>query len=225
MIAITLIVQFLFWTTTTAHADIIVTLEQVGGPAVAVPGQQTLIDALLKVQLTGNTTLDTSGFQTVMSWSVAQGSASAEDLYTVDTSGDPIIGAAALDAESSGYLYATVPPLFVDVNVNSLDESYQRFLGIVNFNSPVESVSLLQSAVATIAKVRLAVAPNVSDVTFSASFSGSSPSGFLLADGATYQDFTSGGGTIQVVPEPQLIAPLVLLGSLAFISRRLMPVS
>lgn len=195
----------------TIRADLLVSLEQVGGPAVAIPGQQTLVEALLKVELTNGSTLETSGLQTVVAWTVQSGSALPADIYTVNQAGVPTIGATAFDAEQSGFVFAPITPLFTDMNANDLNPNFQRFLAIVNFDSPLESVSLTES-IRSIAKLRFAVAPDIKNVAFGFSFDGNADEqyGFLLSDGTTYQPFSNAGGIIHVVPEPSLAIPAVL---------------
>lgn len=190
-----------------AQATLVVRLEQIGGPAVAVSGTQTIITAALKVS--GSTSvLRTSGFSTVLTWSSSN--SAVTNLYTVDPD-----GVASSDSEptasTSGFLYAGRSP-FTDMNTNSLDSNFQRFVS-VSANATTRAVY----NDVTIMTVQFGVPAGISSASFNFSLDTTLPDyGFIDPDNNDLAfAFTNGGGTIAVVPEPTLPAVFVVFGLIA----------
>lgn len=206
----------------TAEAGIIVSLQQVdanGSPVSSVdanpdPAQQTLTFANLVVTGSGTPlpVVDLYSFATALTWATSSPGAEVTSLYTVDSSGAVITGPTAMSVNEPGFLFNGGEGLFATsvMNTLSLTPTFQRFVSVDNFdfnptlNDPVGSV--------TIARIRFAIAPGVTNAVFDFALNGSVDQGygFLTLDAASYS-FTNGGGTIAVVPEPGTI-PACLLG-------------
>ena len=125
-LAIVAIVGLLgFFHASAAQATLVVRLEQIGGPAVAVSGTQTIITAALKVS--GSTSvLDTSGFSTVLTWSSSN--SAVTNLYTVN-SANSANTTVSPTVSTSGFLYAESGPIAF-MNVTGLNSNSQRYVGV-----------------------------------------------------------------------------------------------
>lgn len=207
----------------TAEAGIIVSLQQVdssGSPISSVeanpnPAQQTLAYADLVVSGSGSPlpVADLYSFATVMSWSTSSSGIGVTDLYTVNSSGTPFIGTTAMSVNGTGFLFngGLDAPATSAMNVINLNSDFQRYTLIDNFEFSPTLADPVGST--TIARIRFAVSPGVTNATFSLSLNGSGGEtgyGFLTNGNVTYP-FTNGGGTIAVVPEPRAI-PVCLVG-------------
>lgn len=199
-----------------SQAALIVSLEQVGGPAVAVSGQQTVVEMLLKVQGDGTpANFNTDTFTTVLSWATSD--AVVTDLYNVNavssTALTPAFSSAALVSNVTGYLFAipgTIPGRLL--NDSGVDGDFQRAL-LVDTELGSGFVELNTSATTTIASIFFGVAADVTG-TFNFTIDDSAVYGFVNDASPTAQTigFTNGGGTLQVVPEPSTVYSLFAAG-------------
>jgi hypothetical protein len=189
-----------------AQATLVVRLEQIGGPAVAVSGTQTIITAALKVS--GSTSvLNTSGFSTVLTWSSSN--SAVTNLYTVTSSG---LASSSVNPTVStpGFLYADT--WFISaMNTNSVDANSQRYVAVSA--DPTQNVVFND---VTIMTVLFGVPAGISSANFDFSLNTASVYGFTdPANDDLPFAFTNGGGTIAVVPEPTMPAMFVVLGLIA----------
>jgi hypothetical protein len=212
----------LFGLSATAEAGIIVSLQQVdanGSPVSSVdanpdPAQQTLTYANLVVTGSGAPLPvgDLFSFATALTWATSSPGAAVTSLYTVNASGAVTIGSTAMSVNELGFLFNGGEGAFASsvMNTSSLDADSERYVFVDNesfaptLTNPVGGV--------TIARIRFAIAPGVTNATFDFTLDGSAVQGYGFLDNeiATYS-FTNGGGTIAVVPEPGTI-PAGLLG-------------
>jgi hypothetical protein len=195
---------------TPAHAQLVVSLVQIGGPAEAVSGTQTRVRAALKVSgtLAPASAFYTDTFSTVLTWSGTNGS-SASDLYTVNANTGAITsGNAAVIANGTGFLYASDSDAFGTMNTNSVSPTNQRYVNVLKGAEPYPLLSGTISNV-TIMEIEFGVTAGVgispfAEYTFALN---SDPLnyGFLNAEPPFNNvQFTSGGGSIFIVPEPDL---------------------
>ncbi|MFZ4638225.1 MAG: hypothetical protein ACOYMC_12500 [Pirellulales bacterium] len=196
-----------FFHASAAQATLVVRLEQIGGPAVAVSGTQTIITAALKVS--GSTSvLNTSGFSTVLTWSSSN--SAVTNLYTVTSSGSAS-NTVSPTVSTPGFLYADSGPLAF-MSVEDVASASQRFVGVSA--DPTQNVVFND---VTIMTVRFGVPAGISSASFDFSLNTTLPDyGFTDPDnGNTAFAFTNGGGTIAVVPEPTMPAVFVVFGLIA----------
>jgi polyisoprenoid-binding protein YceI len=190
-----------------AQATLVVRLEQIGGPAVAVSGTQTIITAALKVS--GSTSvLNTSGFSTVLTWSSSN--SAVTNLYTVTSSG---VASSSVNptVTTPGFLYAESSPIGI-MNATSLASNSQRYVAVSA--DPTQNVVFND---VTIMTVRFGVPAGISSANFNFSLNTTLPDyGFTDPDNNDLAfAFTNGGGTIAVVPEPTMPAVFVVFGLIA----------
>ena len=207
-LAIVAIVGLLgFFHASAAQATLVVRLEQIGGPAVAVSGTQTIITAALKVS--GSTSvLNTSGFSTVLTWSSSN--SAVTNLYTV-TSANSANTTVSPTVSTSGFLYAESGPIAF-MNVTGLNSNSQRYVGVSADATP----NVVFNDV-TIMTVRFGVPAGISSANFDFSLNTTLPD-YGFTDPANDElafAFTNGGGTIAVVPEPTMPAVFVVFGLIA----------
>lgn len=198
-----------------SHAALIVSLEQVGGPAVAVSGQQTVVEMLLKVQGDGTpANFNTDTFTTVLSWATSD--ATVTDLYNVNAVTEaqltPAFSTAGLVTNQTGYLFAipgTTPGRLL--NDNGVDGDFERAL-LVDTELGAGYATLNTSGTTTIASIFFGVTADVTG-TFTFTIDDSTSYGFV-DDSSPAQtiNFTNGGGTLQVVPEPSTMYSLFAVG-------------
>lgn len=205
----------------TAKAGLVVAIEQVSSQT-PTPGQQTLITAAVKVSGTLAQPLTTSAFSTVLSWSASGVGVTNADLYTVNSAGSKVSNSTSMVVSTPGFLYANSNPL-ADMNTTGLNSANQRYVN-VSGDSGFPTLSGTFSGV-TIANVQFALSPNISNASFSFTISGNLPQyGFADQNFNMAQSFSSGGGTLTVVPEPQifgvLCAGVFLLGLVREIRRQ-----
>lgn len=196
-----------------SQAAIVVTLEQVGGPAVAVPGQQTLVTMELKASGTGSPLpLDVVGFTTLFSWTSSD--AAVTDLYNVNSSGTVLnqgSAASAVVSNTTGFLFANVVPSNALTNSGTANPTFERALNIDGDGTPVSLSDPLASV--TIATVYFGVTADVLG-TFNVSLVGDAAQnrGFVESGTFNYTSFTSSPATLQVVPEPSTMYSLFAVG-------------
>jgi len=183
-----------------AEASITVSLQQVGAPAVAVSGTQTIVFA--DVVVSGAFVPEqVSGFLTTLSWT---GNVYPTDLYPVNPLGQPVLNSDFIAANQPGYLfYNAAFPALTFAQPPSEGASAREIE--INWNGNMSSLPTLSTGV-TIARLQFAVAEDVDDAIFTFDFSGNS---FVGAD-LEPVPFTSGGGTIAVVPEPGTLQACIL---------------
>jgi hypothetical protein len=198
-----------------AQATLVVRLEQIGGPAVAVSGTQTFITAALKVSGSLASPLTTTAFGGNLSWTASGTGVTNSNLYTVTSSGLPVVGGGAMNVNSAGFLYyngLAVPT--GSMNTTGLDSTFQRYVGIdadANYY-PTLSGSFADITVATI---NFAVSAGISSGEFDFTLNGLQPNRGFFNDQFEAVSFTNGGGTIVVVPEPTMPAVFVVFGLIA----------
>jgi hypothetical protein len=194
--------------TLSADASIMVRLQQVnssGNPVNSVDAtvsNQTLVFGRLLASGSLATPLVTSGFETVLTWTTASQGVITADLFTVTSSGSATTtSSSALIADTSGFLFADGEDLEASMNVNGLNTTNQRRV----FVNVIEDFPTLPSGEFTdipLLDIRFAVTAGIDDAVFSFTLAGADPDGFYGSDYNYLQGFTSGGGTIAVVPEP-----------------------
>lgn len=211
----------------TAKAALIVSLEQISSGS-ATPGQQTVIQAALKVSGSLASPLTTSAFSTVLTWTTSSTNVLTSNLYTVNVLGSAVIGSGAMSVNAPGFLYydGSGTPL-PDMNVTDLNATYQRYVAVAADENYYPTLSGSFTDI-TIMTVRFGVSPDIKFATFDFSLNGNGPNYGFVNDQFGTIGFTNGGGTISVVPEPETgsiavvtFGGLVLVGGLRrWLSRR-----
>jgi len=215
-LAIVAIVGLLgFFHASAAQATLVVRLAQIGGPAVAVSGTQTIITAALKVSGSLASPLTTTAFGANLSWTASGTGVTNSNLYTVTTLGVPVVSAAAMNVNSAGFLYyngSGVPGSVM--NTTGLDSTFQRYVSIDADPTyyPTLSGSFTDITVATI---NFAVSAGISSAEFNFILNGLAPDRGFFNDEFTAVSFGDGGGKIAVVPEPTMPAVFVVFGLIA----------
>lgn len=203
-----------FMAPTPARAELILTLQQVGPPPLAVSGTQTRVDALLRLSGSSATPINTPGFSAILSWAGSSGTATpVTGLYTVNlNTGTALIGAGALTGLGTGYLWNDGTP-FPDMNSNSLDGSYQRYVAI-NADSTAVGPGAFDVVIAKIAFAFAAGQSGQYDFTVNAA----APTYGLIDADNDFNTITmaNGGGSLVVVPEPSTVTALVFGGASLF---------
>lgn len=206
---------------TTADAGLMVYLEQLNAPAVAVSGTQTLITAAVKVSGTLASPLTTSAFSTALTWTASGTGVTNSNLYTVNSSGVPVTTSAALNVNSPGYLYYGgdgIVPLGT-LNVVNLSGTNQRYVSVDGDPAyyPTLSGTFLGTTIATI---RFAVSSGINNAQFNFSLNGNGTTYGFVDDTFNTVGFTNGGGLISVVPEPEMTAGIFFAASIVAVGWR-----
>jgi hypothetical protein len=192
------------------EAAIVVSLEQVGGPAVAVPGQQTVVPMLLTATGTGSPLpLDVVGVSSLISW--ASSDANVTDLYNVTSAGGILNQASAASAVVSntpGYLFANVVPFNSLTTAGTSNPTFERAYQTDGDGTPISLTDPLSQV--TIATIYFGVTADVTG-TFNFTLTGTGSYGFT-DNGFNIVSFSDGGGTLQVVPEPSTMYSLFAVG-------------
>lgn len=192
----------------TAEAALVISLQQVGAPPVAVPGQKTIV--LASILASGNlgAVVPVDSFETVLTWNVGPGSSATNlSLKTVEIGGNPTEGSGALIVSGPSFFFAEASPVgFMNTNFGNPDN--QRVTGVLAgslVNFPAGEFFNFK-----IMDIRFGLDADVGEATYSFSIAGTDPDGFY--SGGDYAlGFPTGSGTITVVPEPGTI-PACLLG-------------
>jgi hypothetical protein len=197
-----------------AQATLVVRLEQIGGPAVAASGT-TFITAALKVSGSLASPLTTTAFGGNLSWTASGTGVTNSNLYTVTSSGLPVVGGGAMNVNSAGFLYYNgLATPTGSMNTTGLDSTFQRYVSVDADPAyyPTLSGSFTDITVAT---VNFAVSAGISSAAFDFTLFGLQPNLGFFNDEFAAVSFTNGGGTIVVVPEPTMPAVFVVFGLIA----------
>lgn len=198
----------LFGLSATAEAGLVISLQQVGPPPVAVPGQETIVVASILASGSLAVAVPVDSFETVLTWNVGPGSSATNlSLKTVDIGGVPTVGSGALIVSGSSFFFSGADPLGF-MNTNTVNADNQRVTGVLA--GSLVSFPAGEFSNFKIMDIRFGLDANVGEATYSFSIAGSDPDGFY--SGGDYAlGFPTGSGTMAFVPEAGTI-PACLLG-------------
>jgi hypothetical protein len=195
-----------------SQGAIVVSVEQLNGPAVADGTNPTNVTMRYTVDFTGaEANVGADGFEGSLQWSTSSTGVGVTDLITVNSSGTPTLNANILSYANSVYNGITVSSVVNNLGYTANDGINVSLLTNISGEGPRLTVG---NTPAIIVDMYFQVAAGITDATFTFDVKNTADNSNnqLVPESGPGVGYTSTSGTLQVVPEPSTMYSLFAVG-------------